>query len=342
FSGDLTERYTFWNSFAYGFTFWLLLYGTNQSTIQRFLSVGNLKKAQQALILSIPFLMCFAVFTLWDGIALYALFHDCDPMEDERVKLRSADQLMPYGILYIFGNIPGITGLCIAGVFSASLGALSSAVNALANITVEDFIKPFCCFKKISDTWMTFIAKLLAVGYTGLILLMALVASSFRSILEAATIVYCMITAPILGMYLLGMFTTTANEQGTLIGLLMGVTLYAWAGFGNYITKPEITTLPRNTTGCHTNSSVDLLSVSTEAIVIENVPEVLHLTRDEESGIFTVYKLSYMWLPLFSVVITLVVGYVASSLLKYKWTSNDNTGLERNNFPNSEDSEVRL
>ncbi|KAF8763793.1 Sodium-coupled monocarboxylate transporter 1 like protein [Argiope bruennichi] len=47
FSGDLTERYTFWNSFAYGFTFWLLLYGSNQSTIQRFLSVGSLRKAQQ-------------------------------------------------------------------------------------------------------------------------------------------------------------------------------------------------------------------------------------------------------------------------------------------------------
>ncbi|CAL1266303.1 unnamed protein product [Larinioides sclopetarius] len=224
---------------------------------------------------------------------------------------------MPYGIIYIFGKIPGITGLCIAGVFSASLGTLSSAVNALANITVEDFIKPFCCFKNISDTWMTFIAKLLAVGYTGLILLMALVASSFGSILEAATIVYCMITAPILGIYLLGMFTTTANEKGTLIGLLMGVALYAWAGFGNNITKPAITTLPRSTAGCHTNSSVDLLSVSTEASVTESVTEILNFTRDEESSdIFEVYKLSYMWLPLFSVAVTLVVGYITSFLLK--------------------------
>ncbi|XP_055946612.1 putative sodium-dependent multivitamin transporter [Argiope bruennichi] len=316
FSGDLTERYTFWNSFAYGFTFWLLLYGSNQSTIQRFLSVGSLRKAQQALILSIPFLMFFTVFTLWDGIALYALFYDCDPIEDENVKLRSADQLMPYGILYIFGNIPGLTGLCIAGVFSASLGALSSAVNALANITVEDFIKPFCC-RNISDTWMTFIAKLLAVGYIGLILLMALVASSFRSILEAATIIYCMITAPILGIYLLGMFSTTANEKGTLVGLLTGVTLYAWAGFGNYITKPGITTLPRNTTGCYTNSSTEFVNISTDATIIESSTDVLHLTKNEESDIFIVYKLSYMWLPLFSVVITLVVGYLTSFLLKF-------------------------
>ncbi|GBN74300.1 hypothetical protein AVEN_18821-1 [Araneus ventricosus] len=70
-------------------------------------------------------------------------------------------QLMPYVILKIFGNIPGLTGLCIAGIFSASLGTLSSAVNALANVTVEDFIKPFCFCKKVNDTWMAFIAKLL-------------------------------------------------------------------------------------------------------------------------------------------------------------------------------------
>ncbi|XP_055936800.1 putative sodium-dependent multivitamin transporter [Argiope bruennichi] len=317
FSGDLTERYTFWNGLANGSLFWLFMYGTNQSQIQRFLSVGNLKKAQQALLLSIPLVVFFFFFMFWDGISLYALFHDCDPMKDENVKLKSADQLMPYGILYIFGNIPGLTGLCIAGVFSASLGSLSSAVNALANITVEDFIKPFCCCKNISDTWMTLIAKLLAVGYIFLILLMALVSSHFRGVFEAANIVLGMIAVPILGTYLLGMFTTTANEPGALTGLLSGMVMYAWAGWGAIVTKPPIHTLPQSTAGCHIKSNTEFFNISSEATSItENFTEISHFISNEENDIFPIYKWSYMWLPLFSTIVTLSVGYLASCLLK--------------------------
>ncbi|CAL1266307.1 unnamed protein product [Larinioides sclopetarius] len=319
FSGDLTERYTFWNSLANGITFWSFLYGANQSQIQRFLSVGNLKKAQQSLIVSFPLVVFFIVFTLWDGIALYALFHDCDPMKDENVKLKSADQLMPYGILYIFGNIPGLTGLCIAGVFSASLGSISSAVNALANITIEDFIKPFFISKNISDTWMTFIAKLLATGYICIILLMAFVASKFRGVLEATNIILGMVSVPILGIYLLGMFTTTANELGTLIGLLTGLSLYAWAGFGAYVTKLSITTLPRSTENCHKDSNTEFSNISTEVTTIDfftELPQKIHLIGDEENDICPVYKWSYMWLPLFSVVVTFILGYLASCLLR--------------------------
>ncbi|KAF8763795.1 Sodium-coupled monocarboxylate transporter 1 like protein [Argiope bruennichi] len=269
FSGDLTERYTFWNGLANGSLFWLFMYGTNQSQIQRFLSVGNLKKAQQALLLSIPLVVFFFFFMFWDGISLYALFHDCDPMKDENVKLKSADQLMPYGILYIFGNIPGLTGLCIAGVFSASLGSLSSAVNALANITVEDFIKPFCCCKNISDTWMTLIAKLLEK------------------------------------------FT-----KGALTGLLSGMAMYAWAGWGAIVTKPPIHTLPQSTAGCHIKSNIEFFNISSEATSItETFTETSHFIGDE-NDIFPIYKWSYMWLPLFSTIVTLSVGYLASCLLK--------------------------
>ncbi|GBO16287.1 Sodium-coupled monocarboxylate transporter 1, partial [Araneus ventricosus] len=227
----------------------------------------------------------------------------------------SLKRLMPYGILYIFGNIPGLTGLCIAGVFSASLGSLSSAVNALSNITVEDFIKPFCISKNISDTWMTFIAKRLAVGYICLILLMALVASKFRGVLEATNIVVGMVGVPILGIYLLGMFTTTANEPGTLIGLLTGLAMYALAGFGAYVTKPSIATLPRSTAGCHIESNTEFFNISTEATTIESVTEAPHLIGVEENDICPIYKWSYMWLPLFSAVVTLIVGYLASCFL---------------------------
>ncbi|CAL1266311.1 unnamed protein product [Larinioides sclopetarius] len=317
FTGDLTKRYSFWNSLLNGIGFYAYLYGVNQAQVQRYLSVGNLKKAQIALICSFPLLLLFNLLIFWDGISLYSMFHDCDPMKDENVKLSSADQLMPYGILKIFGNIPGLTGLCVAGIFSASLGTLSSGVNALANITVEDFIKPFCFCKKVNDTCMAFIAKLCAVGYICLILLMALFTSSFRGVLEASTVVFGMPAGPVLGMFMLGMFTTRANEPGALIGLFAGVLLFAWAGFGAYITKAEVQTLSRNISGCYANSTWEVFNPTTPVSVFEGVTELLNVTESKESDIFYLYKWSYMWLFPIAFSITVIVGYIASYILSF-------------------------
>ncbi len=38
-------------------------------------------------------------------------------------------------------SIPGLTGLFIAGIFSASLSTVSAAVNSLAAVTLEDYLK---------------------------------------------------------------------------------------------------------------------------------------------------------------------------------------------------------
>ena len=40
-------------------------------------------------------------------------------------------------------NLSGLAGFFIAGIFSASLSTVSSAINSLAAVTLEDYIKPF-------------------------------------------------------------------------------------------------------------------------------------------------------------------------------------------------------
>ena len=46
------------------------------------------------------------------------------------------------------GSIPGLPGLFIAGVFSGSLSTVSSAINSLAAVTFEDYVKPVCNAQK--------------------------------------------------------------------------------------------------------------------------------------------------------------------------------------------------
>jgi sodium-coupled monocarboxylate transporter 8/12 len=37
--------------------------------------------------------------------------------------------------------MPGLAGLFVAGIFSGSLSTVSSAVNSLAAVTLEDYLK---------------------------------------------------------------------------------------------------------------------------------------------------------------------------------------------------------
>lgn len=48
---------------------------------------------------------------------------------------------MPYYVVDTMGNIPGLSGLFVAGIFSASLSTVSAAVNSLAAVTIEDYYK---------------------------------------------------------------------------------------------------------------------------------------------------------------------------------------------------------
>ncbi|GFQ75253.1 sodium-dependent multivitamin transporter [Trichonephila clavata] len=103
--------------------------------------------------------------------------------------------------------------------------------------------------------------------------------------MEASNVVFGMVGGPILGIYSLGMFTKTANEPGTLIGLSAGFVINAWLGFGSYLTKAKIQALPQSTEGCLTNSTsspFELFLNTTEVPFIESDIEAMGLTAEEK------------------------------------------------------------
>lgn len=48
---------------------------------------------------------------------------------------------MPLFVVDAMGGYPGLPGLFVSGIFSASLSSVSAAVNSLAAVTLEDYIK---------------------------------------------------------------------------------------------------------------------------------------------------------------------------------------------------------
>jgi insulin-like growth factor 2 mRNA-binding protein 1 len=77
----------------------------------------------------------------YNGLLMYATYKNCDPLSTNLAKAK--DQMLPLFVMETLGELPGLSGLFIAGVFSAALSSLSTCLNSLSAVVLEDFVKPF-------------------------------------------------------------------------------------------------------------------------------------------------------------------------------------------------------
>lgn len=93
---------------------------------------------------------------------------------------RKLDQIVPFFVLEVANKVPGLSGLFIAGIFSAALSSISSILNTKAGIIYEDFIRhryPEASEKRASD-----VMKLLVVGLGFIMLSLVFVVEHLGSI----------------------------------------------------------------------------------------------------------------------------------------------------------------
>ena len=64
-------------------------------------------------------------------------------------------------MLETLGQYPGLTGLFIAGILSASLSTISSGINSMATVIVEDIYKRIVVDHSMSDRRQASVSKIL-------------------------------------------------------------------------------------------------------------------------------------------------------------------------------------
>ncbi|XP_068070566.1 solute carrier family 5 member 6 isoform X3 [Danio rerio] len=296
---DPTVRHTFWTLAVGGVFLMLSLYGVNQAQVQRYLSSRTEREAVMSCYMVFPCLQLALLLSCLMGLVMFACYGQNSPVEQQYIT--SKDQMVLYFVMDMLQNFPGLPGLFVACLFSASLSTISSAFNSLATVTMVDLIKPHY---SMTEARATLLSKLLALSYGIICLAMAyLVHLMNSSVLQAALSIFGMIGGPLLGLFCLGIFFPCANSIGAVTGLSAGLLMAFWVGIGGFLTRMPSPVIPL------LNSTITVPDVS------ENITAATaELEADRSAGLHGFYSLSYMWYSALSSCTVLIVGLIISCI----------------------------
>lgn len=222
---DLTIAPTVWSGVLAMTLFHITVYGANQMMVQRAMAARNIGDAKKSYLMMGygAFGIYFVFFFI--GALLYVHY-------DGRAFEQSNE------IILIFANalgIPGLMGVLVAAVLSASMSSLSSAFNSLSTVSVVDFYKPFVK-SGASERHYLAASRLFTLAWAVIVMPMAFAfISSGGSILETLSKVGSYLVGAKLAMFGLGFFSKHTNERGLLIGVVAGfVSLGVVTGIGGY------------------------------------------------------------------------------------------------------------
>ncbi|XP_032154926.1 sodium-coupled monocarboxylate transporter 1 [Sapajus apella] len=309
FNPNPLQRHTFWTIIIGGTFTWTTIYGVNQSQVQRYISCKSRFQAKLSLYINLVGLWAILICSVLCGLALYSRYRDCDPWTANKVS--APDQLMPYLVLDILQDYPGLPGLFVACAYSGTLSTVSSSINALAAVTVEDLIKPY--FRSLSEKSLSWISQGMSVLYGALCIGMAALASLVGALLQAALTIFGMVGGPLTGLFALGILVPFANSIGALVGLMAGFVISLWVGIGAQIYPPlpeRTMPLPLDIYGCNSTYNETNLMTTTERPFTTSVFQIHNVQRTPLMDNW--YSLSYLYFSTVGTLVTLLVGILVS------------------------------
>ncbi|KAK2908000.1 hypothetical protein Q8A73_009073 [Channa argus] len=304
FNVDPRKRYTFWTLSVGGSLVWLSMYGVNQAQVQRYISCKTEREAKWALFVN-QIGLCLIVSSAGTcGIVMFAYYINCDPLKSGRIS--APDLYMPYFVLDIFKSQPGFPGLFLACAYSGTLSTASTSMNAMAAVTMEDLLQPHLA--DMPQRKKILLSKGLSFLYgIGCITVAALSSLLDWGVLQGSFTVMGVVSGPLLGVFILGMFVPATNRLGVFSGILAGYFVSLWLAVGSTLYPPSekiMGVLPSYTGVCEHN--ITLNSSSNQ----DHHSTPLH--PNYQGGLYNFYSMSYLYFGAMATSSVVLVGVIVS------------------------------
>ncbi|WP_299258215.1 sodium:solute symporter [uncultured Aquimarina sp.] len=252
-NSDKQDEFGFWPMVIGGFFLYASYYGTDQTQSQRLLSANNMSTIKKLLLANglfrFPITLTYCVMGLVLGTLLMT---DVDFMQAmntvyqsnfDSLEGKKADLMVPVFIIHYLPN--GIIGILIIAIMSAAMSTLSSTVNSLSAVTMEDFVKRYKT--DLSSKDYVKYSRVLSIFWGVVCLFFAFFAGNIEgTVIEVINKISSVFYGPILAVFILAILTKRTNAFGANIGIVSGVlcNIYLW------LFVPEIFWFWWNAIGC--------------------------------------------------------------------------------------------
>ncbi|MEL7271081.1 MAG: sodium:solute symporter [Bacteroidota bacterium] len=236
-NADKNDEFGFWPMIIGGFFLYASYYGTDQTQSQRLLSAKGMPTIKKLLLANglfrFPLTLTYCIMGLVLGTLLLQDSSFQETMDSVyqanigSLEGKKADLMVPVFIIKYLPN--GVIGVLIVAIMSAAMSTLSSAVNSLSAVTMEDFVKRF---RPDMDNKKYVITSRIISLFWGLVcLFFAFFAGNIEgTVIEVINKVSSVFYGPILAGFILAIMTKKTHALGANIGIVVGVlfNMYLW------------------------------------------------------------------------------------------------------------------
>lgn len=285
-------RTSFW-TVSFGLTtLWISNLGVSQTCIQRFLAVPDIKFARKSVWVFVLGLIFIKGASCFVGLIMYAKYEACDPVVSNQIQ--KVDQMLPFFVMEVAQKIPGLSGIFIAGIFSAALSSMSTAMNTLAGTIYEDFLRhhfPNTSEKRVSD-----VMKVLVVVLGMLILSLVFIVERMGQVFQISIAISGTTAGALLGLFTIGMLSRYVNTKGVICGAVGSMLIVGFIMVGAQ-SLPKHPPLPTRTDGCDLPFNITAPVIKVEKTVDDNP---------------LIFKISFMYYTLIGTILLIAIAYIVS------------------------------
>lgn len=215
-------------------------YTTSQHIVQRFLAAKDDRSAIKGALIGMTVCVPTWALFMFIGTGLWSFYRVSQYTLPAGI---TGDAVFPY---FIMTQLPaGITGLVLAAILAAAMSTLSSDLNGVSSVVVEDYfrrLKP-----NATDYQRLLVGKgaVLVAGVVSIGVSLIYVWLGQASILATVFDLYAIFSGGIAGLFVLAFFTRRANRQGAMIGIVVCIVFTAWAILTSSNKRPPMINLGR-------------------------------------------------------------------------------------------------
>ncbi len=225
-----------------GIVLYASYYGCDQTQAQRLLAARNYQAGRRVLLtnglLRGPITLTYCLVGLVVGALAVR-----DSAFGAQVSAAEPDRLIP---LFLLTYLPhGLIGFVFVGILAAAMSSLSSAINSLAAVSVEDWCR--LRGRPPEDGRTLVWARWAAIGWGVFTLVFSsMVGRIAPTVIEAINKIGSLFYGPILGIFLLAVLAPRTGGRDAIVGLLTGLAanFVLWLGF------PQVFWFWWNAIGC--------------------------------------------------------------------------------------------